>query len=85
MVTSSVWTKSHSSSLYCLYAASGSVTDIYLPIDSRQKALFDSIDGRLTVAEVSSNREVARTLFERLWDYAVAQHVAHRARPPRAA
>ena len=46
-------------------------TDLYLPVDAPQKALFDSIDGRQSVREIASQGplEVARTLFERLWQY----------------
>jgi hypothetical protein len=43
--------------------------DIYLPIDAEQKRLFDAIDGVRTVRELTSNHELARTSFERLWHY----------------
>jgi SAM-dependent methyltransferase len=49
-----------------------SFTDIYLPIDPRQKALFDAIDGEKSIGEIApddSSRSVARILFERLWLY----------------
>lgn len=49
-----------------------SFTDIYLPIDARQKAQFDGIDGRRTIGEIAtdgSHRDIARILFERLWHY----------------
>jgi SAM-dependent methyltransferase len=44
-------------------------TDLYLPIDSQQDALFAAIDGTRTIAEIAalSNRDVARAFFERLW------------------
>jgi SAM-dependent methyltransferase len=47
-------------------------TDIYLPIDAPQKALFDAIDGKRSIAELAPDEELrgtARTLFERLWQY----------------
>ena len=37
-----------------------------------EKALFDAIDGRRSIGEIASEdalRPVARTLFERLWQY----------------
>ena len=46
--------------------------DIYLPINSPQKALFDSIDGWRSIRELVADKEAlpaARTLFERLWNY----------------
>jgi len=47
-------------------------TDIYLPIDARQKQLFDAIDGKRTIAEIAPQvalRDAARVLFEGLWWY----------------
>lgn len=44
-------------------------TDIYLPVDREQKALFDLIDGARSVRELTTNEELARTTFERLWQY----------------
>jgi SAM-dependent methyltransferase len=47
-------------------------TDIYLPIDATQKALFDLIDARRSIGEIApgeGDRQVARILFERLWQY----------------
>ena len=47
-------------------------TDLYLPIDVPQKALFDAIDGRRSIAEIAPDQAlhpVARILFERLWCY----------------
>ena len=51
--------------------------DLFLPIDSFEKRLFDAIDGHRSIADIvegmpsSSNRtpnlDVARTFFERLW------------------
>jgi len=49
-----------------------SFTDIYLPIDAEEKALFDAIDGRRSIAEIAPDealRPAARVLFERLWQY----------------
>ncbi len=44
-------------------------TDIYLPIDAREKRLVDTIDGERRIREIAGdeNPEVCRTLFERLW------------------
>ncbi len=49
-------------------------TDIYLPIDARQKRMVDAIDGRRSVEEIAvrageQDVEAARTFFERLWWY----------------
>ena len=47
-------------------------TDIYLPIDGPQDALFAAIDGRRTIAEIarpSGDAEVARRFFQQLWRY----------------
>ena len=47
-------------------------TDIYLPIDAQQKALFDAIDGMKSIGESAPTdalRLTARVLFERLWHY----------------
>jgi len=47
-------------------------TDLYLPIDARQKALFDAIDGQLSIGEIAGDEEarsIACVLFERLWQY----------------
>ena len=44
--------------------------DIVLPIDAREKSLFDEIDGRRTIAQIADARGDARTargFFERLW------------------
>jgi SAM-dependent methyltransferase len=44
--------------------------DIYLPIDARQKAWFDAIDGRRTIADIAAAREskeASHVLFERLY------------------
>jgi SAM-dependent methyltransferase len=49
-----------------------SFTDIYLPIDPEEKTLFDAIDGRRSIGEIAPDAAmhgVARTLFERLWQY----------------
>jgi len=47
-------------------------TDIYLPIDAPQKALFDAIDDHRSIAQIApdpASHPVARILFERLWCY----------------
>ena len=47
-------------------------TDIYLPIDAAEKAMFDAIDGRRSIggiAKTDEHRALARFLFERLWQY----------------
>lgn len=44
-------------------------TDLYLPIDARQDALFGAIDGMRTTAELAgpTNHAAARAFFEQLW------------------
>ena len=44
-------------------------TDIYLPIDAREKRLVDVIDGERSIGEIAGDepRDVCRALFERLW------------------
>jgi hypothetical protein len=44
-------------------------TDIYMPIDAREKRMVDSIDGKRNIREIAGDtqRDVCRTLFERLW------------------
>lgn len=44
-------------------------TDIYLPIDAREKRLVDAIDGERRIGEIAGveQRDVCRSLFERLW------------------
>jgi SAM-dependent methyltransferase len=44
-------------------------TDIYLPIDAREKVLVDAIDGERSIGEIAGDepRDVSRALFERLW------------------
>jgi len=47
-------------------------TDLYLPIDARQKMMFDAIDGKRCAAEIaphSPNRDAVRLLIESLWRY----------------
>jgi SAM-dependent methyltransferase len=47
-------------------------TDIYLPIDAKEKQLFDAIDGERTIGEIALERgdpDASRALFERLWWY----------------
>ncbi len=44
-------------------------TDIFLPIDAREKRLVDAIDGERSIGEIAGDerRDVCRALFERLW------------------
>ncbi len=44
-------------------------TDIYLPIDGREKRLVDAIDGERSIGEIAGDEQldVCRALFERLW------------------
>ena len=42
--------------------------DLFLIIDARQKQMFDAIDGRRSVAEITKDAS-ARGFFERLWWY----------------
>ena len=47
-------------------------TDLYLPIDARQKMMFDAIDGKRSISEIApqnANRDAVRLLFEKLWRY----------------
>jgi SAM-dependent methyltransferase len=47
-------------------------TDLYLPIDARQKQLFDSIDGERTIGDIirkHGDPHTARAFFEQLWWY----------------
>ena len=47
-------------------------TDLYLPIDARQKTLFDAIDGERTIGEFTHEHvtsETVRAFFEHLWWY----------------
>jgi SAM-dependent methyltransferase len=47
-------------------------TDIYLPIDADERRMFEAIDGRRSIGEIAPEESllpVARTLFERLWQY----------------
>ncbi len=50
--------------------------DLFLPIDSTEKRLFDSIDGVRTIGDIvertppssqHTNVDIARDFFERLW------------------
>jgi SAM-dependent methyltransferase len=46
--------------------------DLYMPIDAKEKKLFDAIDGERTVGEIAREHghlDTARALFERLWWY----------------
>jgi hypothetical protein len=53
--------------------------DLFLPIDAREKRLFDAIDGKINVGDIveralpsspsTSWLNTARALFERLWWY----------------
>jgi hypothetical protein len=47
-------------------------TDIYLPINAQQKNLYDAIDGKRSIGEIAPEtalRNIARVLFEGLWQY----------------
>ena len=47
-------------------------TDLYLPVDAREKSLFDAIDGERTIGEIAGHQttpDAARAFFERLWCY----------------
>jgi hypothetical protein len=47
-------------------------TDMYLPIDARQKEMFDAIDGARTLGWIAGRqgqRDSARSFFEQLWWY----------------
>jgi SAM-dependent methyltransferase len=53
--------------------------DIYLPIDTAEKALFDAIDGSLRIRDIieraspstrgTAQRDMSRSFFEKLWWY----------------
>ena len=45
--------------------------DLFLVINAQEKQVFDAIDGRRTIAEISGalNAEPARQFFEKLWFY----------------
>jgi hypothetical protein len=62
--------------------------DLYMPIDSTEKCLFDAIDGNCSIGDIvertlpSSQKkspvDMARTFFERLWQYdQVVFHTSH--------
>jgi SAM-dependent methyltransferase len=44
-------------------------TDLYMPIDAREKRLVDAIDGERSIGEIAGDEphDVCRALFERLW------------------
>ncbi len=46
-------------------------TDLYLPIDAQQDALFSAIDGTRTIAQIatSATQDAARAFFEQLWHW----------------
>jgi len=47
-------------------------TDLYLPVDAKEKKLFDAIDGERTIGEIAREQATSKTtrvLFERLWQY----------------
>ena len=53
-----------------------SYTDIFMPINSTEKRLFDAVDGNRTIGEIlegtmtepeRSHQELSRSFFERLW------------------
>jgi SAM-dependent methyltransferase len=46
--------------------------DLYMPIDTTEKDVFDAIDGKRVIGEIARERgqtETVRALFERLWWY----------------
>ena len=46
--------------------------DLFMPIDSAEKGLFDAIDGNRCIGEIAeetSQHDMARSFFERLWWY----------------
>jgi SAM-dependent methyltransferase len=45
--------------------------DLFMPIDSAEKCLFDAIDGNLCIGDIVeySLQEMARCFFERLWQH----------------
>jgi SAM-dependent methyltransferase len=45
--------------------------DLFMPIDSAEKCLFDAIDGNRSIGDIVANsqQELARCFFERLWRY----------------
>jgi SAM-dependent methyltransferase len=62
--------------------------DLYMPIDSTEKCLFDAIDGNCSIGDIvertlpssqkKSQVDMARTFFERLWQYdQVVFHTSH--------
>ena len=47
-------------------------TDIYLPLDAEQAALFGAVDGKPSISEIAGraqDRGPARELFQQLWRY----------------
>jgi SAM-dependent methyltransferase len=67
-----------------------SYKDIFMPIDSTEKFLFDAVDGTRTIGEIlnlapsePSHHEIARSFFERLWwhDQVVFDTVANEEQP----
>lgn len=47
-------------------------TDLYLPVNARQKELFDSVDGTRTIRSIAPDDAavpIVRRLFEQLWQY----------------
>jgi SAM-dependent methyltransferase len=55
---------------------SHSYRDIFMPVNSTEKSLFDAVDGKCTIGDIlsrtvssqeQSHQDLARTFFERLW------------------
>jgi SAM-dependent methyltransferase len=46
-------------------------TDLFLPIDAREKRLLNAIDGERTIGEIAAGQpvEACRALFDRLWQH----------------
>jgi SAM-dependent methyltransferase len=61
--------------------------DLILPIDAREKQMFDAVDGRRSVAQIAGDPRDgggwsrARGFFEKLWRYDQVVFDASRARP----
>lgn len=60
--------------------------DIYLPISAAEKRMFDAIDGRRTIDDITngSSAHATRSFFERLWwhDQVVFDNSPHSKQTP---
>jgi SAM-dependent methyltransferase len=63
-------------------------TDIYLPLDASEKAIFNRIDGAKSIREILADGKWpsnARSLFERLWKYdQIVFDITRSSEPPQA-